>query len=108
MAVIVHHEHSSHADNPEEAIPKYRSHKVVCAVKIGSVDLEGHPDGAWCVIIPHADEDPSIQEIHVEGEWLDRYKPAGGDKGYWVKYEDGYESWSPSAAFENGYSRISS
>ena len=28
------------------------------------------------------------------------------DLGYFVLYEDGHESWSPSAAFEYGYTRI--
>jgi hypothetical protein len=29
------------------------------------------------------------------------------EKGYLVKYEDGYISWSPKKAFEDGYTEIS-
>lgn len=33
-----------------------------------------------------------------------KHKPVAG--GYFVVYEDGYESFSPAKAFEEGYTRI--
>ena len=33
-----------------------------------------------------------------------RQSPDVGD--YYVQYEDGYQSWSPAAAFEAGYTRL--
>ena len=32
----------------------------------------------------------------------------GKDPGYYVVYEDGYESWSPTKAFEDGHTRCES
>ena len=37
----------------------------------------------------------------------DYSKENPNQEGYYVVYEDGYESWSPREAFENGYSEIS-
>ena len=36
--------------------------------------------------------------------YLDKHEPQAG--GYYVRYADGYESWSPAEAFENGYMPI--
>ena len=39
-------------------------------------------------------------------ELFNRVKGSGakvGDDGYKVRYEDGYESWSPKEVFEKGY-----
>ena len=35
---------------------------------------------------------------------MDRHKPKAG--GYYVVYDDGYKSYSPAKAFEEGYVRI--
>jgi len=40
----------------------------------------------------------------VSAEFLAKHKPEVG--GYWVQYADGYQSFSPAAAFEEGYTRI--
>ena len=37
-------------------------------------------------------------------EWLDKHNPEVG--GYYVVYEDGYKSFSPAKAFEEGYTLI--
>lgn len=34
-----------------------------------------------------------------------RQFPEDGTGGYYVRYEDGYESFSPAGAFESGYTR---
>lgn len=39
---------------------------------------------------------------HSENEWLARSLIGG----YFVRYADGYESWSPAEAFESGYKEI--
>lgn len=43
--------------------------------------------------------------VEVGGDWLDRHNPQVG--GYYVEYNDGYTSYSPSAAFEEGYKEVS-
>jgi hypothetical protein len=43
--------------------------------------------------------------IHVSED----LKHRGGDNpvgGYYVRYENGFESWSPAKAFEEGYTKI--
>jgi hypothetical protein len=74
---------------------RYQSHKIVEAEKVirwtlghGTATLEG-ADGAL-VIIPIA---------RVQGITTD-------DLGYIVCYRDGYTSWSPSKAFEEGHTEI--
>lgn len=42
--------------------------------------------------------------IPVSKEWLDKHNPQPG--GYYVVYQDGYASYSPAKAFEEGYTRI--
>jgi hypothetical protein len=74
-------------------MPSYRSHKVVRAVKIESVDT-------------------SYQRLFVDGgkilkldpEYFQRHMPEAG--GYFVLYEDSYQSYSPAKAFEDGYTTM--
>ena len=79
-------------------MPKYQCHKKVWALKIKSVEIrpaDGH------VIHP---EDAGYAPFEVSDEYMREHKPEAG--GYYVVYEDGYKSYSPSAAFESGYSLI--
>jgi hypothetical protein len=52
------------------------------------------------VITPEGAEFPSFV---VSAEYLAKHKPEVG--GYFVVYTDGYESYSPAKAFEEGYTR---
>lgn len=74
----------------------YRCHKEVHAVKIESIDA-GRPE---VTIIPEGDAEP----FTVSLDWYRKHNPVPG--GYFVVYEDGYESYSPAKAFESGYSEI--
>jgi hypothetical protein len=79
---------------------RYQCHKIVEAAKIASII------GATVRL---AGDDPAdVGEIKsVSKEWLSRFKPkVPNDLGYFVRYEDGYESWSPTQAFEAGYTLI--
>lgn len=87
-------------DDEAIQIPAYKSFKTVRAVKIRDVTLR---DEGRATIIPDDDRFPHIQTI---AGWADRFKGDGDDLGYFVRYEDGYESWSPTKAFEGGYERI--
>lgn len=79
-------------------MPKYRCHKEVWALKIKDVQIE---DGQ-CLL---SFEEPGYAPIDVGGKWYDRHQPEQG--GYYVVYKDGYKSYSPSEAFEDGYTRVS-
>ena len=80
-------------------IPKYRSHKVVEAAKIAD-DVTVLQDGTANLIL---EWDSGTTVVNVSAEYLRKHDPKRG--GYWVRYPDGYESWSPAEAFEGGYTR---
>lgn len=81
---------------------RYRCHKVVQAARIFSLAPQG--DGRavakW--------ENPAAQDGHdvvmLPAAYVAKHQPVVG--GYFVRYEDGYESFSPAAAFESGYTLI--
>lgn len=76
---------------------RYKCHKVVHAAKISAV---GVPDKGTVILWF---DDLDGQGI-VPESYVDKHKPQVG--GYYVKYEDGYESYSPAEAFEAGYTLI--
>ena len=78
-------------------MPKYRCHKEVHALKIAKVEFQCNPETFK----------PSTATIEVEADWVRRLpdtQPIVG--GYYVVYSDGYTSWSPAKAFEDGYTRV--
>ena len=79
-------------------MPKYKCHKEVCALKIKSIVRES--DGS-AIITP---EEEGYDPFRVEPDYINKHKPQIG--GYYVVYKDGYKSFSPANAFEEGYSRI--
>lgn len=85
----------------QSELPRYRSHKTVWALKIRAVipPTEGPAGMGW--IVP---DDAGYGPIEVSAEYLQKHKPVPG--GYYVVYKDGYQSFSPAAAFEDGYTRI--
>jgi hypothetical protein len=81
--------------------PRYKSHKQVQALKIKRVEVS--PDNVtW---ITPTDERFDMFSVD-DPTWRERYKGTSDDTGYYVIYEDGYTSWSPSKAFEEGYTRV--
>lgn len=83
-------------------MPKYVSHKEVWALKLDDVEFNEEQDKY--AIKPS--EGQGIAPIFVEKEWGERYKGTDDDKGYYVVYKDGYKSWSPTKAFEEGYTKL--
>lgn len=101
----------------QRELPKYKCHKEVHALKIKAVDihrptvaeldriLSGFAnDGdsqAGTFIIP---EDAGYARFRVDDEYASKHDPKPG--GYFVVYDDGYKSYSPCKAFEDGYTKI--
>ena len=89
-------------------LPRYQSHKIVHALKIKSILFDSmaakfinrETDGS-AMITP---EDDRYMSFRVEAEYVHKHQPKVG--GYYVVYDDGYESWSPADAFESGYTLI--
>lgn len=89
-------------------VPHYQCHKIVQALKIKSVTKHQNRD----IVIGHGpatyelEFDRKLPSVFVDEPWMKRSHCKSG--GYLVIYEDGYVSWSPAKAFEEGYTRISS
>lgn len=84
-------------------LPRYRCHKEVHAAKILEVIDPTEPgnetDGSRMLNI----QGPYMP-IRVDHEYVRKHKPEVG--GYYVVYADGYKSFSPAKAFEDGYTKI--
>lgn len=74
-------------------MPRYKCHKEVWALKIESV--------SGTKITP---QEYPYAPFEVDQAYIDKHKPEAG--GYYVVYDDGYKSFSPAKAFEDGYTRI--
>lgn len=91
--------------NAAREMPRYKCHKQVWALKIKEIrqhDEESEFDGGSWLIVPEEDGYAPFQVSHVN--YVLKHKPEAG--GYYVVYADGYRSYSPAQAFEDGYSRI--
>lgn len=103
-------------------LPRWQCHKVVHAAKVdATIGLASREPGssraasAYPATLVVVDGDDRLDDIQVSDEWLDKHWPHDGetgtarirgDLGYYVVYEDGHTSWSPTKAFEGGYTRI--
>ena len=87
-------------------MPKYRAHKTVWALKIHGLKQRQLPHNAnipegSLFMVP---EDPRFAGEWLSPEYVARHEPQAG--GYYVVYEDGYKSFSPAKAFEDGYTAV--
>lgn len=81
-------------------MPKYRCHKIVHALKISNVE----PATATSPRTRLLFDAPGPAPFTVSPEYVKKHNPISG--GYYIIYEDGYESFSPAEAFEKGYTQI--
>lgn len=111
-----------------KSLPKYKCYKQVWALKIKSIDKEPLPafTGLLCkgsvafgtacgscerckwhqengearsfIITP---EEDGYDSFKVDAAYMKKHEPKVG--GYFVIYQDGYCSYSPAKAFEEGY-----
>jgi len=80
-------------------MPRYKCHKEVWALKLSGVAPVNQDGTNW--LYP---EDKRYAGFLVSAEYMQKHKPTVG--GYYVVYADGYKSFSPADAFEDGYSLI--
>lgn len=97
-------EAKAEADRPQHmeekmALPLYRSHKKVRAARVVGNEGEVLPD-IWALHLALPGE-TQVVIVHVSSEYITKHNPQIG--GYYVLYEDGYESFSPGPAFDGGY-----
>ena len=82
--------------NPK-ALPRYVCHKVVHAARI--LDIDDTPKRTGLLL----QVEGLPERVEVDQAYVAKHLPRTG--GYFVVYEDGYQSWSPGEAFERGYNR---
>ncbi len=86
-------------------MPRYKCHKEVWALKIATVEGggpigdTGEEDGGTLHF-----EDAQFAPKIMTAEYMSKHRPVSG--GYYVRYPEGYESWSPADAFEAGYTKV--
>lgn len=83
-----------------KTLPYYKCSKIVRAAKVVAFVSPADPDK------PEADwklDTGCVIEVSAELAHRGGDNPIGG---YFVLYEDGFQSWSPAEAFEKGYSLI--
>ncbi len=83
----------------------YQSHKIVEAGRITHF-TEG-PDVRWLVAV-EGDEDSIVLAEEVANRIMTMAEEVGNavTDGYLMRYADGYVSWSPPEAFEQGYDLV--
>ena len=77
----------------------YRSHKQVRAARIVKIDFDPNRLRGTLVL-----EDGKV--MNVGNDWLVRFNGGDDDLGYYVEYQDGFASWSPTKALEDGYALV--
>jgi hypothetical protein len=82
------------------ALPRWKCHKIVEAFKINDILAPVVPNGKTTL------RSKDDLRVYVDPSYMTKHNPQIG--GYFVRYEDGYESYSPAAAFENGYTLVGS
>lgn len=95
----------------QREMPKYQSYKKVWALKIAKLEpmLNGSitsPEDEHDGTMLMTPEEEGYGQIVLDADYVRKHNPQSG--GYYVVYEDGYKSWSPANAFEEGYKLISS
>ena len=88
-------------------MPQYQCHKIVGALKIRAImnpneDIPEEDHGER--VVTFSDEGYEACAFVFDAEYMLRHKPQIG--GYYVVYEDGYKSFSPAKAFEDGYKKL--
>lgn len=89
----------------ENKLKQYQCHKTVEAGQIRRIEKKESDAGALEAVILIIENHNLLEPEHsvsVTVRYYEKHQPQAG--GYYVKYEDGYESYSPAAAFESGYS----
>lgn len=91
-------------DEAASEMPRYKCHKEVWALKIAGLRSTATPEceSTGSLLLVPADE--GYAPFELDREYVLKHKPEAG--GYYVVYSDGYKSYSPAMAFEDGYTKL--
>jgi len=99
---------TEYTNAPGAELPKYKCYKEVWALKIDKIiydvieaKKENRDTDGTAQIFP---KDQRYAPFKVSREYVDKHVPHPG--GYYVVYKDGYKSFSPAEAFEEGYTLL--
>lgn len=84
-------------DTAAREMPRYKSHKTVWALKIAAIEVNADKSAKI------APADAGFATFATKPGWAERFTGGEDDLGYYVQYADGFESWSPTKAFVDGY-----
>jgi len=88
-----------------KSMPQYQSIKKVWALKMETIvfdaDLAKKENRETDGTAIFTAEEQGFALIKLPAEFVSKHNPKAG--GYYVTYKDGYQSWSPADAFEEGY-----
>ena len=89
----------------QKEMPRYKCFKEVWALKIKEIKRDGEgenreTDGSASI----TPEEEGYAPFIVNHDYMFKHKPVVG--GYYVVYKDGYKSFSPADAFEDGYTKL--
>jgi hypothetical protein len=82
-------------------MPRYKCHKQVWALKIATLKSTAKPDEESDGSLLMVPADEHYAPIKLDAAYVNKHRPQEG--GYYVVYDDGYKSYSPAKAFEDGY-----
>lgn len=90
-------------------LSEWKSKKIVTAGKITGFRKTNFADATLTALLVAGHNDQTVI-IKASDEYIQKRLPNASLEeavgGYYVLYEDGYESWSPAKAFEEGYDKI--
>jgi len=88
-----------------QILTQYKCHKEVQASKINKIDRHSDLENYVLTLDDVSKGSNGIKvRILVPNNYVDKHKPSVG--GYYIRYKDGYQSFSPAEPFESGYSKL--
>jgi hypothetical protein len=90
------------SDEPQTEMPRYLCHKKVWALKIADIKWKDVGEGRGTATITPTEK--GYAPFDVDFKYMTKHQPQVG--GYYVVYDDGYKSFSPAKAFEEGYTLV--
>lgn len=87
--------------NDAPNLARYQSHKTLEAAKIVDLNVLENGQAELELYVDH-----DIFTLVTRPGWTQRFTGSTNDLGYYVVYPDGFTSWSPTRAFEEGNRRI--